>query len=429
MTTETLLPQPDHRSEPRSAASLTGGGTENADEISLLDLLIVLANRKKLIFLVTAAFAVAGLVVSLLLPSRYTAIVTLLPPQQASSLSSALASQLGGLSGLGGVASLAGSGLGLKNPNDMFIGMLKSRTVEDAMVQKFHLMDEYNKKYVSTARKAFEDHVTLDGASKDNLIHISVEDRDPRRAAELANGYVDQFRSLSEHLAIGEAAQRRLFFEQQLLQAKDNLANAEEALKRTEQSTGLIQLDSQSRALIESAAAIRAQISEKEVQIQGMQTYATGENAQLQQAEQELNSLRAQLAKLGGSEDSGSAGILVPKGKVPEASLQYIRAYRDLKYNETIFEILARQFEAAKLDEAREGALIQVVDSAVPPDRHSFPKRGLMVIGAAVIGLFFGIFAALLQHGYRRLKSDPETNQKLAQLRESLARRSPEAVA
>ena len=207
------------------------------DEISLLDLLIVLSERKRIILLFTAVFAVLAIVVSLILPKRYTANVALLPPQQNSSMTAALATQLGGL---GSMASLAGGSLGLKNPNDVFVGMLKSRTVEDAMVQNFGLMQEYHKRYLSQARKEFEHYATVDGTGKDGLIHISIEDRDPNRAATLANGYVDQFKKLSEHLAITEASQRRLFFEQQLLQSKDNLANAEEALKRTEQETGLI---------------------------------------------------------------------------------------------------------------------------------------------------------------------------------------------
>jgi uncharacterized protein involved in exopolysaccharide biosynthesis len=395
----------------------TAARVSGDDEISLLDLLIVLAERKRIILAVTAAFAIVAIIVSLVLPPRYTATVTLLPPQQSSSMGAALASQLGNL---GGMAALAGGSLSLKNPNDMFVAMFKSRTVEDAMVQHFGLMQEYRAKYSSDARKAFEKHATVDGSGKDGMIHISVEDRDPRRAADLANGYVDQFRAQSQHLAITEASQRRLFFEKQLEQAKENLANAEEALKQTEQSTGVIELSSQSRALIESAASLRAQITAREVQIQGMRTYATGENSQVVQSQQELESMRAQLAKLGGSEDSASGGLIVPKGQVPGASLDYIRKLRDVKYNETIFDILARQFEIAKLDEAKEGALIQVVDPAFPPDKRSFPKRALIVIGATLVGFFIGIFYALLQVGVERMKKQPDVNEKIGLLKRAL---------
>ena len=400
------------------AASASGFSAESTvsqktDGISLLDILTVLAFRKRIILAVTAIFAITAIVVSLLLPKKYTASVVLLPPQQNSSIGTALAGQLGSL---GGVAALTGGSLGLKSPNDMIVGMLKSRTVEDAMVQNFGLMHEYHARYPSDARRILESHVKVDGNQKDGLIHISVEDGDPNRAAVLANGYVDQFRKLSEHLAITEAGQRRLFFEQQLGQAKDNLANAEEALKQTEQTTGLIQLDSQARALIEAAASLRAQIAAKEVQIQAMQTYATDENAQYLEAQRELDGLRAQLAKLGGSGDNGETNLVVSKGKVPEAGLEYVRKLRDVKYYETIFDILARQFELAKLDEAKQGALIQVVDSAIPPDRRSSPKRALIVILATIAGFFMGLLTALLQASLQHLKSDPAVSARLSML-------------
>ena len=417
MTTETPRPNLNEQADPPHTTPVTEfGGTE--DEISLLDLLIVLAKRKRIILGITAIFAILAITVSLLLPASYTATVTLLPPQQNSSMGAALASQLGGM---GGVAALAGGSLGLKNPNDKYVALFKSRSVEDAMVTHFGLMKEYHKRYLSDARKAFEDHSTVDTSGKDDLIHISVEDHHSVRSAELANGYVDQFRDLSQHLAITEASQRRLFFEQELEQAKDKLADAEDAMKEMEQKTGLIQPDSQARALIESAAELRAQVTAKEVQVQGMQTYATGQNAQMIQTQQELESLRAQLAKLGGSEDSSSGGLLVPKGQVPEASLQYIRKLRDVKYRETIFDILARQYEVAKLDEAKEGALIQVIDPAIPPERKSFPKLDLIVIGATVLGFIIGIFAALIQAGFSSMNADPEAALKLSVLRRALS--------
>ena len=416
MSTDISIHEPSERSDPAPEPLTAGRKKKDDSEISLVDLIIVLAERKRIILLSTAIFAVLAIVISLMLPMRYTATVVLLPPQQNSSLSAALTSQLGNM---GGIGALAGGSLGLKNSNEMFVGMLRSRTVEDSMVKRFSLMQEYQSKFPSDARRTFEKYVTVDGSGKDGLIHISIEDRDPNRAAELANGYVDQFRKLSEHLAITEASQRRLFFEQQLVQAKDNLANAEEALKQTEQTTGLFQLDSQARALIESAAAIRAQIAAKEVEIQSLRTYATSENSELVQAQQELEGLRTQLAKLGGSANL-DAGLMVPKGQVPTAALEYVRKLREVKYNETIFDLLARQFAIAQLDEAKQGAVVQVVDAAVPPDRRSFPKRTLIVIGATVVGFFFGIFLALIRAASEHVMRDAEAASKFRHLRNVL---------
>jgi uncharacterized protein involved in exopolysaccharide biosynthesis len=418
MTTDTSSPELNTCAATPVAAKTVGSRARDADDISLLDLLINVAERKWVIACVTAGFALLATIIALLLPQSYTASVTLLPPQQSSSMGAALATQL---NSMGSVAALAGGNLGFRNPNEMYISMFKSRIVEDAMVQHFGLMQEYAKSYPTDARKAFEKHADVNGSGKDGLIHISIQDRDPRHAADLANGYVDQFRNLSQHLAITEASQRRLFFEQELVQVKDNLANAEEALKQTEMTTGVIQLDSQARALIESGASIRAQITAREVQIQGMQTYATGENAQMVQAQRELDGLRAQLAKLGGSAQGSGDGLIVPRGRVPEAGLEYIRKLREVKYNETIFDILARQFEMAKLDEARQGALIQVVDPAVPPDKRSFPRRTLIVLGVTAFGFLVGLFTVFLLTAFRQMKQDSETALKLNLLRRALS--------
>ncbi len=396
----------------------TAGDAKQDDDLSLLDMLVVVADRRRVVFLIVSTITLLAVVISLVLPKRYTATVTILPPQQGSTLGAMLMSQLGGMGGssglssLGGMAELAGSSLGLKNSNDRYVGMLKSRIVEDAVIQKFGLQQEYDKKYLSDARRKFERCAEVDGNAKDGLIHISVEDRDPRKAAAIANGYVDEFRTLSQTLAISEASQRRLFFEQQLEQAKDKLADAEEALKQTEQTTGLIQLDSQARALIETVASLRAQIAAHEMIIQAMQTYATNQNAEMIQAQQELDSLRSQLAKLGGNQES-SDGLIVPKGLVPQAGLEYVRKLRDVKYYEAIFEILARQFELAKLDEAREGALIQVVDPAVVPDKRSFPKRIYIVAGAFFGAWVIAILTVFAMASLERMESDPESSLKL----------------
>jgi uncharacterized protein involved in exopolysaccharide biosynthesis len=374
-----------------------------------------------MVLLVTAVCAILSVVIALLLPNWYTATVVLLPPQQNSSIGSAIASQLGNLAPM---AALAGGGLGLKSPNDMYVSMMKGQSVEDKMIDDYDLRREYHQRLMSDARKAFEKHATVDGTGKDGLIRVSVEDRNPVRAALLANAYVEHFQGLSQTLAITEASQRRLFFEKQLVQTKNSLADAEVALQRTEQTSGLIQIDSQAKALIESAASLRAQIAAKEVQVQAMQTYATGQNSQVIQAQQELESMRAQLEKLGGSVDTANS-LIVPKGKLTEAGLDYVRKLREVKYQEAIFDILARQFEIAKLDEAKEGALVQVVDPAIPPDRKSSPKRSIIVIVSTVAGFFLGILAALVQAALARLKEDPESGSKLDLLRRALRSKHP----
>jgi tyrosine-protein kinase Etk/Wzc len=381
-------------------------------EISILDILLVLGRRRRLIAWTTIAFTVCGLTISCLMRPTYTATTVILPPQQGNS-SSGMMSELSSLGALGG---LAGGSLGLKSPGDMYVALFKSQTVEDGLIRQFHLQQEYKAKYLSQARGALESHAKVKVDTKTSLISISVDDHDPRRAAAIANSYVDQYRHLSEHLAISEAAQRRLFFQDQMVGAKNNLANAEAALVKTEQTTGMVGVDAQARALIDSAASLRAQITAKQVQIQGMETYAADDNASLVQAKKELAGLQEQLGKLGGSSDLDIGNILVPKGQMPQATLDYVRKLRDVKYYETIFNILARQYEMAKLDEAREGALVQVVDPALIPDYKSAPKRALWTIGAMFLGLFLSCCYVLWKAALRFLHSDPETDAKLQTL-------------
>jgi tyrosine-protein kinase Etk/Wzc len=364
-------------------------------EGSALDLLILLLERKRFIARFVLGAAALAIVVAFLLPVRYEAKVVLLPPAQNSSISSALLGQLGNLGGLGSLgslASLAGGGLGIKNPADMYVSFLTSRTVEDAMIQRFDLMREYDEKRMVDTRKEFERRTTVIAGTKDGLIRISLEDPDPRRAAEMANAYVDEFRKLSATLAITEAARRRLFFEQQVQQAKDKLTEAEEAMTKTEQSTGVLQIDSQARSLVESAAILRAQVVAKQVQIEGMRSFATEDNPNLMLAKQELAALQSQLQHVAGSQSDTGSDINLSKGRVTQSGMEYLRRFRDLKYQETVFELLAKEFEIAKLDEAREGSIVQVVDAAVPPDKKSSPHRLLIVLASTVLAFFTAVF-------------------------------------
>ena len=387
-------------------------------ELTFLDVLLIITQRKKLVGLVTLICTGFALILAFVLPQSYTATVIILPPQGNTSMSSMLATQLAGMSSA--VGGMTGSMLGMKNVNDMYVSMLKSRTVEDAVIQRYGLQSEYRKAYLAETRKALENHTMIDGSTKDGLIRLNFSNRNPNRAAEIANGYVEQFRNLSQHLAITEASQRRVVFENQLEKTKVDLENADEALKRTQLSTGMVQVDGQARAMIESAARLRAQIVAKEVQIEAMRSYAGDENPALTQAQTELDGLRAQFNKLVGSQGGSADDVFLPKGEVPQAGLEYVRRLRDVKYYEAIFDVLAKQLEIAKLDEAREGAFIQVVDPAVPPEEKSFPKRGLFTLAGLALGFTFGIMMALLQGGLLRMQHNPVTKDKLDLLKRSL---------
>jgi tyrosine-protein kinase Etk/Wzc len=383
---------------------------EKEDEISLLELLVVLVKHKKVILGTTFGAAVVSVIVSLLLPNIYTGTAKVLPPQQSQSTAAMMLGQLGGLAGL------AGGSLGLKNPNDLYVGMVKSRTVADNIIKRFDLQKLYEIDTMVETRKALANNTTV-LSGKDGLITIEFEDKDPARAAAVANAYVEELDKLTQVLAVTEAAQRRLFFERQLQQAKKDLSEAEVALQKTQEETGLIKLDDQGRALIEAVAVLRGQISAKEVELRAMRTYTTETNPDYVRTRQQLAGLRSELAKLERAQVSGQGDIMLSTGKVPEAGLEYLRRYRDVKYQETIFELLAKQFEAAKLDEAKEAAVIQVVDEAVAPDRKSKPKRALIVILATLSAGLISLLWVFVLEARERASRDPVQAARLAALR------------
>lgn len=386
---------------------------EPETEVSLLDILVLLLERKRFIVRFVVGAAASAIVVSLLLPVRYEAKIVLLPPAQSSSIGSSLLGQLGNIGALGSLASLAGGGLNLKNPADMYVSLLTSRTVEDAMIRRFGLMQEYHEKRMSQTRKEFEHRTTAVAGTKDGLIRLTVEDGDPKRAAELANGYVEEFRKLSGSLAITEAARRRLFFGEQLQQSKESLTAAEDAMTKTQQSTGVLQIDSQARALIESAAVLRGQVVAKQVQLEGMRSFATDDNPNVILAKQELAALQSQLDRVAGSKQDLGSDINMSKGRVTQSGMEYLRRFRDLKYQETVYELLAKEFEVAKLDEAREGSIIQVVDAAVPPDTKSSPHRTLIVIGVTILSFFVAVFWVWLRRSWHYVFELPENSDRL----------------
>lgn len=381
------------------------------DEINLLDYLIVLLKRKRLILGITLGAAIITAIISLIMPPVYRAETKVFPPQQRSS---SLA--LGMLNQLGGIPDISGA-LGLKTPGDLYVGILTSRTVADRIIDRFDLLKLYDAEYREDARKQLLEDVlnaTIDKES--GIITISVEDKDPKRAANMANAFVEELMNLTKGLAVTETAQRRLFFEEQLKDTKSSLLKAEEAMKGFQEKTGVLQVEEQAKAVIEGIANIRAQVAAKEVELKVMRTYSTPNNPDLQKAEEALKGLKLELNKLE-AKGGTNPDPLMPTGRMPAVGTEYIRKLRDLKFNETLYELLAKQYELAKLDEARDVVIIQVVDKAIPPDKRAKPKRTLMVIIATFTGFFLAVFAAFFMEFRERASGDPENKERFETLK------------
>jgi uncharacterized protein involved in exopolysaccharide biosynthesis len=388
---------------------------QDDDEINLMDLVLVLAKHNRFIIKLTASVAVLAVIYALLQPNIYTAKTVILPPQQGASTASMLLGQLGGLAGL------AGGAAGIKSPNDLHIGMLKSRTVADKMIARFKLQQKFKAKTLEATRAALTG-ATVIASGKDGFITIEYSDKDPKFAASVANAYVEELDKLNNTLAVTEASRKRLFFETQLKMTRDNLAAAEVGFKQTQERTGLIQPEAQGQAIIMAASNLRAQVTAAEVKLQSMGSFATPQNPDYQKLQQNLTSLRAQLVKAERNGVQGRGDIMVPTGKLPETGLEYIRKMRDLKYQETLFELLSKQFEIAKIDEAKEAALIQVVDKALVPEQKSKPKRALIVILATLMAFFLSVLLAFVREASERASLDPASAERMNLLRRYLRR-------
>lgn len=385
------------------------GERERDSSASFLELATALAQRKWFILKMTAAAGVIGAVVALLLPNWYAAETKILPPQQQQSSAAALLSSLGGAAG--NLASAAGKDFGLRNPNDLYVGILKTRPIADALIGRFDLQKVYRSKDMTDARKTLADHTDI-VSEKTGMISISVEEKDKKRAADMANAYVEELRRLTKGLALTEASQRRWFYEDQLKQARDDVGAAEIALKTAQHKSGVVQLDAQSKTLIEGIGDLRAHIIAKQVELQALRSFATDQNPDVDVAQRELASMQGELRKL--EKQSGDPGSYEMALKdLPDAAVEYIRAARELKFRETIFELLAKQFEAAKIDEAKDAALIQVVESAIEPDRKSSPKRAVLVILSALLGCFLACLLTLMRWWKSRVNIDPKQAEQL----------------
>ncbi len=389
-------------------------------ELPWLEFLIVISRRKRFLSIGTLGCAAVALIIFLFVPNQYTAKATLLAPQQQTSLASALLSQAGGAGLLGSVAA---AGLGIKPSGDLYVSLLKSRYVEDDILVKFNLQRVYRSKRFSDARRKLEWRSTI-SSSKDGVITVSVEDRDPQRAAQIANAYGDRLQLLSSELAITEAARRRQVFEQQINKTKTDLARAESDLNEMQKKTGLLQPEAQARSEIYALASLRAQIAAREVEAGVLRSYETSENPDLAQLNQQIAGMRAQLTQFERKQNAGGGDIQVPTAAVPDIELEYVRRFREVKLQEALYELLMKQYEAARLDEAREGPLVQVIDRATEPDKKTFPKLGFISLGAAVLGFFLTVFLLVFLDARQRALQRPGIRERILVLEEGLRWRS-----
>jgi len=333
------------------------------EPIDVGTLLAPLRHRWRLWLGTIVLAGLAGLAGSFLIAPEFTSTTTFLPPQQQQSTAASALASLGGLAGLGALG-------GVKSPADQYISLMQSVTVGDRMIERYHLMDVYKTKFRVDARKELASHTQIALGKKDNLISVAVEDTDRKRAASMANEYVEELRRMTSTLAVSEAQQRRLFFEKQMQDTKSKLIAAQQALQQSGINAGDIKTEP--RAAAEQYAQLRAQATAAEIKLQTLRSSLADTAPEVLRQTTLLDALRAKLEQLGATSQ--------PESSAPD----YVSKYREFKYQETLFDLMAKQYELARVDESREGALIQVVDVAQPAEVKSKPRRGFIAVACAL---------------------------------------------
>lgn len=354
------------------------------DGTSLPAMLAILAKRWKLLMGGSITAFLVGYAGSYLIPPTFTARSLILPPQQSQPGAASALANLGALSGL------SAAGLGTKNTGDQYVSLLQSANIQDQLIDQFKLLTEYDTKFRMVARKELSQNVRIALGKKDGLISIEADASSPKLAADLANAHIAELRRLTSQLALTEAQQRRVFFETELTRTRDRLAEAQLALQESGFNPGA--LKAEPKAAAESYARLQAAVTTAEIRLQSARRMLADDAPEVQQQTAVVSALRGELSKLEAS----------ARGEPTDGG--YVKRYRDFKYQETLFELFSRQYESARLDESREGGLIQVVDSATPPERKSKPRRAVLALGAMAIG-FAGLAVWILSSVLRERRT------------------------
>jgi capsular polysaccharide biosynthesis protein len=374
------------------------GDMQDDDEISLLDLLQVIVDNLRLLVLGPLVCGLAALGISFAITPTFTAKTQFLPPQQQQSAAASMLASLGALGGLAGAAT------GIKSPADQYIAFMKSVSLQDALIERFKLVEKYEAKLKSDARMALTGCVRI-VSGRDGLISVEVDDKDPKFAADLANAHVEELSNLLGRLAVTEAQQRRMFFEKQLLITKENLSKADVALKSSGINSSV--LKSSPSSAVEAVARLKAGISVQEVKLGSMRNYLTESAPEFKQALSELASLKTQLVKAEKEEPAA------------QGASDYAARYREFKYQETMFELFAKQFELAKVDESREGAVIQVLDVAEPPERKAKPREAMLAIVSSLAAGFVLLLFVFVRSTLKNTSQGEDTKHRMAMLKGS----------
>ncbi|MDI6808534.1 MAG: GNVR domain-containing protein [Candidatus Eisenbacteria bacterium] len=379
------------------------------DEINPVEYFRILMKRRQLIGMIVGIAFLVSLVYSLWLVKTYDATASILPPQQ---------EVTGAFQLPGAISSLGGSFLGIKTPADLWVGILRSQVIKDAIIDRFNLMKAFGVETKDDARGALNGMVRVT-KSKEDIISITVVDTDPKRAAALANAFVEELDRINKSILTTSGRRMRVFVEARVKQASEELATAEDAVKAFQEKNRAVKLDDQSKAIIEAFANVKGQLMVREVELQTLLSYATPTNPQVELLKTQVEELKEKLRELeegkGKILNPSSKDIFIPTSRLPDLSLQYARLLRDAKVQETVNGLLTQQYEMARIQEAKDSPTVQVLDTAQVPERKAGPNRKRIILVSTFAAGVFGVFLAFFLDYLEKVKmQQPRLQGKIA---------------
>jgi tyrosine-protein kinase Etk/Wzc len=381
---------------------------ENTEpDINLLDLLIALGQEKWTLIVVTLLAAIYGVVVSLVTPATYVSRTSIMPLQQSGGGGSGLAS-LGSLVGVAGLGALSNMASGIKSSDEMFIALMRSQSVQSALIEQFKLKERYGARNTEEARQALNSNVVILADKKSGMLFVDAQDTDPEFAARLANAQVKELNVILSRLAVTEAQQRRAYYEQQIIKTQTKIPQLELEYKEAQKSSGL-----EVASLLSEAGTLPGQIAAKELQLQVLSRFATAQNPDLKRLAVEISALRAQMARYELSKSGSKTSDPSKLGQSAESTQtnflqKATQAYNTVKIQEALLDSYVKQLEFAKVDEAKEGPAVQVVDEARAPEIRAKPERRKIVIAYTATGLIIAFILAALRALLRHIRSTTE---------------------
>jgi len=358
----------------------------------------VLWSHRRTLFYATTLALLGGLAIAFAIPKRYQSVARIMPPDQQGSSAMLLAALTSRSSGLGGLSSLAGGLLGGHTTTALFVDLLNSGTVSGHLIDRFHLQRVYHKRYVVDTAKRLAQRTEITDDKKSGVITIAVEDTDPVRARDLAQGYLDELNNLVTQTSTSSAHQERIFIEKRLHTVETDLENAQLALSEFSSTHSTIDIKEQTRASVDAAAKVQGQLLAEQAELDSMRQIYGDSNVRVRETEAAIAALRHDLDRMNGSPAplssvtgasqslAGQDDLSPPLRQLPRLAVPYADLYRNVRVQETVFELLTQQYELARIDEAKDIPVVSVIDAPGIPEKKSFPPRLMVALGFAVFG-------------------------------------------